>query len=81
MSYSMSLSGHGADADDLKEVFENTVRALRAITPDGGTGPGGQISGSGGDGTSFSLSTFDVADVEAADTDDEAADPAAPEEA
>jgi len=70
MSYTLNLSGHGPDTDDLKEVFENAVRALRAITPDGQSGPGGSISGSGGDGTSFSLQASEVADeTEAADVD------------
>ena len=75
MSYSINLSGHGPDADDLKEVFENAVRALRAITPDGQT-VGGSLSGSGPDGQSFpSVMAGDVADeTEAADVDGDEGD-------
>lgn len=72
MSYSISLSGHGPEPDDLREIFETTVRALRAVTPEGQT-VGGSLSGSGPDGVSFpSVSAGDVLDLEAADVDDDA---------
>lgn len=65
MTYSISLSGHGASADDAKEVFTNTVRALRIVNAENPSPSlSGQISGSGGDGTSFSLTVADVTDAE-----------------
>lgn len=63
MSYSISLSGHGAAVDDVKEVFENTVRALRAVTPEGASPVGGQASGSDPDDGQFSIAAGDVADI------------------
>lgn len=30
--YTITLGGQGADPDDVKEIFENAVRALRAVT-------------------------------------------------
>lgn len=63
MSYSISLSGHGAAVDDVKEVFENTVRALRAVTPEGASPVGGQASGSDPDGGQFSIAAGDVVDI------------------
>lgn len=34
MGYSITLSGE-ADLEDAQAIFEDTVRALRTITPDG----------------------------------------------
>lgn len=34
MSYSISLSGHGAPPEEVKRVFERAVRKLREVTPD-----------------------------------------------
>ena len=68
MSYSISLSGHGAAVDDVKEVFENTVRALRAVTPEGSSPVTGSAGGSDPEGGSFTLSAIDVTDLEAEDT-------------
>jgi hypothetical protein len=71
MSYSISLYGHGASVEDVTEVFETAVRALRAATPEANLPISGSASGSGGDGTSFSLSATDVADEpDSADTDE-----------
>lgn len=74
MSYSISLSGHGPDPDDLKEIFETTVRALRTVTPEGQT-VSGSLTGSGPDGVSFpSVSAADVVDLEAVDAEAEPGD-------
>ena len=65
MSYSINLSGHGPDADDLKEVFENAVRAARAVSPEGSPPVGGSLTAEG-----ISITAADVADsTEAADVD------------
>lgn len=32
MSWSISMSGHGAAPDDIKEVFENSIRGARAVS-------------------------------------------------
>lgn len=64
MTYSISLSGHGVDPDDLKEVFEDTVRALRAISHDGSS-PGGQVYNN--DGIEFRMNASDVTALDAAD--------------
>lgn len=80
MTYSINVSGHGATADDAKEVFADLVRALRAINAasigdaaDGVSNDGyisGQIGGMAIDGMQFSLNANDVVDIEAADTDE-----------
>lgn len=66
MSYSISISGHGADPDDVRGAFEEAVRTLRGATPEGGTFTAFCSDGTG------SYSADDVPD-EAADTSDEAA--------
>lgn len=70
MTYSISLSGHGATADDAKEVFENTVRALKTINGPNQT-VSGQISGSDDEGNSFSMQASEVQELDAEDTSDE----------
>jgi hypothetical protein len=43
MTYSITLTGNGAAPEDVKAVFEDTVRALRAIDGD----PTGSLSNDG----------------------------------
>lgn len=76
MTYSISLTGHGSSADDAKEVFSDTVRALRAINAEAGSDAmvSGSINGTDADGANFSMSAADVQDIEAADTDPEVQD-------
>ena len=67
MTYSISLTGHGAHGDDAIDVFSDTVRALRRINDaDGvsGTMVSGSISGTDPEGNSFSLNSNDVQDLE-----------------
>lgn len=73
MTYSISLVGHGASADDAKEVFENTVRALRTINGPNQT-VSGSISGSDDEGKNFSLNAGDVADLDDPEILDEVED-------
>jgi hypothetical protein len=47
MSYSVSVSGHGADLDKAVEAFEDFVHALRAATGPGGDGTAGAAAPSG----------------------------------
>lgn len=77
MTYSVSLTGHGASAEDAKGVFEDTVRALRKINAEG-TDPivSGGITGSAGDGTPFSMQASEVQDLEDSDDVDEVEDDA-----
>jgi len=78
VSYNISIYGHGPDPDDVKEIFENAVRAARAVSPEGSPPVGGSLTAEG-----ISITAADVADTtEAADVDgDEGAggetDPAA----
>lgn len=60
MSYSVILSGHAdAPAEGLIEVFDDFVRELRAVDP--GDDPlSGSISGTDGDGVSFSRKADEV---------------------
>lgn len=69
MSYSISISGHGADAELVKRVTTEAVRQLRE--PEGATA-GATASGSGPDGQSFSvsISSADPLDDEPAGEDD-----------
>ena len=55
MSYSLALNGHGADPDDVKEIFENAVRALRKVSPEGSTPIYGSLTADG-----ISLQAADV---------------------
>lgn len=75
MTYSISLTAHGATADDAQAVFADTVRALRTInemSPESsGTMVSGQISGSDNEGNNFSMNTSEVVELDAADTSDE----------
>jgi hypothetical protein len=74
MTYSISLTGHGAASDDVKEVLENAVRALRKVNELGiqdvksGISNTAYLSGSAGgmgiDGDNFTMSVTDVADVD-----------------
>lgn len=43
MAYTFTLSGV-ADGDDVRGIFEDTVRALRAVTPSDGQAPAGVLS-------------------------------------
>jgi hypothetical protein len=70
MSYSISVSGHGPEADDVREAFGSLVRALRAATPEGGTGPTGSLTGLDSAAYSVDDVTDEAADVEDADTDE-----------
>lgn len=71
MTYMINVTGHGGDADDLKGVFEDTIRALRTIHGDDPNAMlSGSINGSDGTGASFNLNVADVTDLEAVDTDD-----------
>lgn len=44
MSFSIGLSGHGIDPDDVQEIFENSVRALRSVQADGSAPIGGAMA-------------------------------------
>jgi hypothetical protein len=68
VTYSASVTGHGASADDAKEAFSNFVRALRQINGEGDSMVAGQISGTDNEGTSFSLNVGEIQDLEAEDT-------------
>lgn len=70
MSYSVSLSGHGVDAEKAKAAFETFVGELRDATSEGGSGPSGSISGSE-NGTPFTLQASDVAASGDADAGDQ----------
>lgn len=78
MSFSISVSGHIADPqatkDDVIEIFDNTIRALRAL----GADPGGSVSGTVGTEmftrTAGNVVELDAADADADDIDDEPAD-------
>jgi hypothetical protein len=63
LSYSISLSGHGPDPDDVREIFENTVRALRAVTPEGASPPGGSCSVGGENGLTHAADVSDTSDL------------------
>lgn len=78
MTYSISLSGHGADPQDVKAIFEDTIRALRLVAPDASSPVTGSLyatDDAGGNG--IRVSAADVADV--AEPADAEADPTAPE--
>lgn len=45
MSYSISVSGHGADVEAVKSAFAELVGALDAATSDTGSKASGQLSG------------------------------------
>jgi hypothetical protein len=91
MTYSISITGHGAASDDVIEAFENFVRALRTVNAEGikdvqpGISDQSYISGSAGGmgiaGDNFTKSASDVQDLEAEDTssDQDDAEPAAGE--
>lgn len=71
MTYQLSLTGHGASADDAIEAFENTVRALRKINAEGdGSMTAGQISGTDNTGNSFSRNASEVEDTDHLETDE-----------
>ena len=72
MTYQVSVTGHGASADDAKEAFSNFIRACRQINAEG-NGPmvTGSISGTDNEGNSFSLSADDVVELDAVDTSDD----------
>lgn len=78
MSYSISISGHGADAELVKGVTTEAVRHLRE--PEGATA-GATASGSGPDGQSFSvsISSLDPIDAEPAGAGEDDASTAEPE--
>jgi hypothetical protein len=77
MSYSISISGHGATSEKVKEVFSTAVKDLAEANAESGGGePGGSASGSGSAGDSFSISSIDVLHPVAA-TAPEADDPIA----
>lgn len=65
MTYSIVVTGQGADPEDVKEVFENLIRGLRLISADQTVG--GSASGTEGT-TSFSYGSDSVEDLD--DTDD-----------
>lgn len=71
MTYSISVTGHGASADDAKEVFENLIRATRQINA-AGNGPvtSGSISGTDNEGQSFSMNATEVEDTSQYETDE-----------
>lgn len=73
MSYNITLYGHGPDPDDVREVFENAVRALRAITPAdmSSSGPAGSCTDGAPDHKQYAAS--EVTDAEAADTGEDEA--------
>lgn len=68
MTYSISINGSGAEPEDVQEIFENLIQALRSVTEEGTSGPTGQATI---DGTVTQAT--DVADEEDPDeTDDDA---------
>lgn len=71
MTYSINASGSGADPDDVKELFENLVRALRAVQFDSTSPIGGSLVASD-DTQTITLAASEVADA----TDPADADPA-----
>jgi hypothetical protein len=66
MSYSISISGHGARAKDVERIVKNTVRELRKANEEGpgkdNRSLGGTASGGDIDGGQFSVVVDDVAD-------------------
>lgn len=74
MSYSISISGHGASADKVKDAFATALEALvEANAEHGGGEPGGTASGSDHTGASFSFSSTTIlhppVDADAAETE------------
>jgi hypothetical protein len=57
----MSIYGHGPEPEDVREVFENAVRAARAVTEQGET-LSASLTVEG-----ISITHADVVDLEAAD--------------
>lgn len=76
MSYSISISGHGADAELVARVTTEAVRQLRE--PEGATA-GATASGSGPDGQSFSVSISSTDPIEAAGAGEDDGSTAEPE--
>jgi hypothetical protein len=61
VSYSISISGHGASAESVKKVFTTALEGLaEANAENGGGEPGGTASGSDHTGQSFSFSSVEV---------------------
>jgi hypothetical protein len=92
MTYQITLTGHGAASDDVIEVFENTVRALRAVNAEGikdvksGISADAYLSGSAGgtgiDGDNFTKNANDVQDLDEEEVlDDDTEEEADPGEA
>jgi hypothetical protein len=73
MSYSISISGHGASADKVKDAFGTALKSLAAANAENGGGdPSGTASGSDNAGQPFSFSSTEIlSPAEQAEEDEE----------